>query len=72
MDYVKPEIIDIDSRMAGGVPCNYGYRNFSTGCTTGLGNEVNCNEGNAYGGGAGCAPFGLNARPPCGLGWFVG
>jgi hypothetical protein len=49
MKYMKPEIIDLDVAIAGGAACNNGTNNYSTGCTGGLANEVNCNSGTAHG-----------------------
>jgi hypothetical protein len=70
MDYMKPEIIDLDVGIAGGAACGQGTNNYSTGCTTGFGNEVNCNTGTLHGSGPGC-PFGFGARKNCAFGWGV-
>jgi hypothetical protein len=68
MDYMKPEIIDMTVETAGGSPCNNGAANYSTGCTQGVANQTNCNNGPAHGSGPGCSAFGLGAKKNCGFG----
>ncbi len=68
MDYMKPEIIDLSVGTAGGAACDNGNHNYSTGCTNGLANEVNCNTGTAHGSGPGCSGFGYGARKNCAFG----
>jgi hypothetical protein len=74
MDYMKPEIIDLDVGTAGGAQCSNGPANFSTGCyPSGFANEVNCNTGALHGNcttGTGCC-FGYGARKNCSFGWGV-
>jgi hypothetical protein len=71
MDYMKPEIIDLTVEAAGGSPCNNGSTNYSTGCTTGVANQTNCNNGPAFGTGPGCSAFGYGAKKNCSFGFGV-
>lgn len=77
MKYTKPEIIEIDHAHAVGVRCDWGYTNYSSGCTRGFSNAVNCGAGTAFFGcslGSGFTPgcqFGLAATPVCSVGFFV-
>jgi hypothetical protein len=68
---MKPEIIDLDVETAGGASCPSGSSNYSTGCTNGFGNEVNCNTGNWVSTAAGCYTLGYGARKNCAFGWGV-
>ena len=70
MDYMKPEIIELDAKMAGGAPCNLGWFNYTAGCTEGFANSTACGRGIMYGASAGCQ-FGMGAQVTCFYGWGV-
>jgi hypothetical protein len=71
MDYMKPKLIELKVGSAGAAACDYGATNYSTGCTRGLGNQVNCNNGSAPSTGPGCQPFGYAAKGNCRFGFGV-
>lgn len=68
MDYIKPEIIELNTGSAEGQKCDFGFSNYSTGCTTGPGNDVNCVNGPGFGSGQGCTPLGLIPNNACNYG----
>ena len=68
MEYMKPELIELNTGTVEGQRCDFGFSNFSAGCTKGPGNDVNCVTGPGYGSGVGCTPVGLVPRTRCNFG----
>jgi len=69
MEYIKPEIIEIDTGMAGGQACTTGPTNYSTGCQPGPLNSAVCDRGVWYGSGPDCRPGGQPQSGNCAWGF---